>query len=72
MQKQSDFEALRARLVQAQRAENAAIRALNDFTTKGTRDKTRFQQLLDAAHSAREEAVAAYDAWSKAVRASQG
>ena len=67
----NDFEALRARLLHAQRAENAATRALNDFSLTGERDPDKFQHLLDAAHAAREEAVAAYEQWSQAVRASQ-
>ena len=71
LDQQTDFETLRARLVQAQRAEEAAISALNDFTTKATRDKAKFQQLLDAAHAARDQAMNAYQEWSRAVQAAQ-
>jgi len=64
------FEALeevRARLVDAQRAEELAIRRLNELNLKAGADKELFRKRLAQAHATRERAVAAYEAWKEAV-----
>ena len=72
MDTSTQLHELRDRLVRAQRAENKAIRELSEFSTeRQSSDKTRFKQLLDAVHLARERSLAAYEAWNQAVRALQ-
>jgi hypothetical protein len=61
---------LRARLVRAQRLENAAIRKMSAFSAKGG-DKATFQRLLDDVHRARMASVALYEQWNAAVQVTQ-
>lgn len=61
---------LRARLVRAQRRENAAIRKMSEFSLKGG-DRATFKRLLDDVHRARVESVALYEQWNAAVQMTQ-
>jgi hypothetical protein len=62
-----DLEAIRARLVRSQRDEATAIRKLNELSMKRQADKAAFDKLLADAKATRDRALAAYEAWSRAV-----
>ncbi len=62
----SQLEALRERLVQAQRAETAANQELNEFSLKnGANNSAAFAELLAKVQVAREQTKAVYEEWSR-------
>jgi hypothetical protein len=63
-----ELEEIRARLVDAQRAEERAIRKLNELNLEARANKELFRKRLAQAHATRERAVAAYVAWKEAVQ----
>jgi hypothetical protein len=63
-----ELEEIRARLVDAQHAEELAIRKLNELNLKARADKALFRKRLAQAHATRERAVAAYEEWKEAVQ----
>lgn len=70
MQTLQQLTDLRARLVRAQRRENAAIRKMSEFSLNGG-DKAIFKRLLDDVHRARLESVNLYEQWNAAVQAAE-
>lgn len=62
-----ELEAIRVRLVRAQREESLAVRKLNALTRTSRANRLTFEQLLVEARVARERAVAAYEEWAMAV-----
>jgi hypothetical protein len=62
-----DLEAIRTRLVRAQRAESLAIRRLSRLSSGTTMDSAAFSRLMAKTQEARQASLAAYDDWLRAV-----